>query len=278
MNDETHLEESGGKNALAVWQTLTRLRGARPLVHCITNQVAMDLSANVLLAAGASPVMAHAKEEVEEIAAAAAALCINIGTLDSMTVESMILAAKAALESGTPWLLDPVGVGASDFRSETAERLSHLQPSIIRGNASEIAAMAPNGDAAAGGQGVDSTIESWDALDAAQALARKSGSVVAVTGAIDYVTNGHDLVAVANGHEMMGRVTAVGCALSALTAACLAVTEDPLEAAVHALVIMGVAGEKAAERATAPGSYRAALIDCLYLLDEASLLEAARIG
>jgi hydroxyethylthiazole kinase len=278
MEEEANLLDEEKKSAQAAWHTLSRLRSARPLVHCVTNLVAMDLTANLLLAAGASPVMAHAKEEVEEIAAAASALCVNIGTLDEPTRESMYLAAKAALESGTPWLLDPVGVGASAYRRETVERLARLQPSAIRGNASEIAALGTGGKDS-GGQGVDSTLESWDALDAAQELARKSGSVVAVTGSIDYVTNGHSLVAVANGHEMMGRVTAVGCALSALTAACLAVTEDALDACVHALVILGVAGEIAAERApAAPGSYRTALIDAVYQLDEATLLEAARIG
>ncbi len=275
MADDSMIDENQETEALAVWQTLSRLRSARPLVHCVTNAVAMDLTANLLLAAGASPVMAHAKEEVEEVASAAAALCINIGTLDGPSAEAMYLAAKAAVESGVPWLLDPVGVGATSFRREIAERLSHLQPSVIRGNASEITALSQE---SGGGHGVDATIESWDALDAAQDLARKCGTVVAVTGSIDYVTNGHDMIAIANGSEMMGRVTAVGCALSALTAACLAVQEDPMRATVHALVIMGVAGEFAAERAVAPGSFRSALVDAIYLLDEATLVKAVRIG
>lgn len=275
MADDSMIDGNQETEAQAVWQTLSGLRSSRPLVHCVTNLVAMDLTANLLLAVGASPVMAHAKEEVEEVASAASALCINIGTLDSPSTEAMYLAAKAAVESGVPWLLDPVGVGATTFRREIAERLSHLQPSVIRGNASEIAAF---GHDVAGGHGVDSTLESWDALDAAQDLARKCGAVVAVTGTIDYVTNGHDMLAVANGNEMMGRVTAVGCALSALTAACLAVQADPIKATVHALVIMGVAGEIAAERAIAPGSFRSALVDAIYLLDEATLIKAARIG
>ena len=277
MDDlETPPDSHDREAALAVWHSLSKMRAARPLVHCITNYVAMDISANALLSAGASPVMAHAAEEVEDIAGAAGALVINIGTLDAPWVESMLAAAKAAVEAGTPWVLDPVGVNATPYRMEVAGRLAKLQPTVIRGNASEIATLGASGSA--GGQGVDSTIESFDALDAAQDLARKTGAVVAVTGAVDYVTNGRDLVAVANGHEFMSRVTAVGCTLSALTGACLAVAEDPLDACVHALVIMGIAGEMAAERAKGPASFRLALIDALYQMEESHILEAARIG
>jgi hydroxyethylthiazole kinase len=277
MSDQEEILESTDRQAgEAVWRTLSHLRAGRPLVHCITNYVAMDINANALLAVGASPVMAHAAEEVEEIAGAAGALVINIGTLDKVWVESMLAAAKAAVEAGVPWVLDPVGVNATPYRLEVAKRLTRLQPTVIRGNASEIAALGAS--SAAGGQGVDSTLESFDALDAAQTLARKSGAVVAVTGAVDYVTNGHDLVAVANGHEFMARVTAIGCTLSALVGACLAVSDDPLEATVHGLVIMGIAGEMAAERSQGPGSFRTALIDALYRMEESQVEEAARIG
>ncbi len=277
MDDlETPPDSHDREAALAVWHCLSAMRASRPLVHCITNYVAMDISANALLAAGASPVMAHAAEEVEDIAGAAGALVINIGTLDAPWVESMLAAAKAAVEGGTPWVLDPVGVNATPYRLEVAERLAKLQPTVIRGNASEIATLGASGGA--GGQGVDSTIESFDALDAAQDLARKTGAVVAVTGAVDYVTNGRDLVAVANGHEFMSRVTAVGCTLSALTGGCLAVADDPLDACVHALVIMGIAGEMAGERAKGPASFRLAMIDALYEMEESHILEAARIG
>ena len=278
MNDsDPDLKTSGNDAAaVAVWQTLSDLRSQRPLVHCITNFVSMDITANTLLASGASPVMAHAPEEVEDIAAVAGALVVNIGTLDSFWVKSMLAAAKAAVEAGVPWILDPVGVNATQYRREVALRLTKLQPTIIRGNASEIASL---GDSrSAGGQGVDSTIESFDALDAAQDLARRTGAVVAVTGAVDYVTNGRELVAVANGHEYMSRVTAVGCSLSGLMGACAAVNDDPVEAAVHALVILGVAAEKAAEQVRGPASFRTALIDNLHLLEESQIVESARIG
>lgn len=273
--DRTPEERTDPKDPAEVWRSLSLLRSQRPLVHCVTNYVAMDISANLLLAAGASPVMAHALEEVEDIAGAAGALAINIGTLDERWVESMLAAAKAAVEAGVPWVLDPVGVNATAYRLEVAKRLMGLQPTVIRGNASEIATLGGGGG---GGQGVDSTIESFDALDAAQELARKTGAVVAITGAVDYVTNGRELVAVANGHELMSRVTAVGCALTALTAACLAVRADALSAAVHSLVLMGIAGELAAERAQGPASFRMQLLDSLYLLEEPQVLETARIG
>ncbi len=273
--DRTPEDQADPKDPAEVWRSLSLLRSQRPLVHCVTNYVAMDISANLLLAAGASPVMAHALEEVEDIAGAAGALAINIGTLDERWVESMLAAAKAAVEAGVPWVLDPVGVNATAYRLEVAKRLMGLQPTVIRGNASEIATLGGGGG---GGQGVDSTIESFDALDAAQELARKTGAVVAITGAVDYVTNGRELVAVANGHELMSRVTAVGCALTALTAACLAVRDDALSAAVHSLVLMGIAGELAAERAQGPASFRMQLLDSLYLLEEPQVLETARIG
>ncbi|WP_455373544.1 hydroxyethylthiazole kinase [Limibacillus halophilus] len=273
--DRTPEERTDPKDPAEVWRSLSLLRSQRPLVHCVTNYVAMDISANLLLAAGASPVMAHALEEVEDIAGAAGALAINIGTLDERWVESMLAAAKAAVEAGVPWVLDPVGVNATAYRLEVAKRLMGLQPTVIRGNASEIATLGGGGG---GGQGVDSTIESFDALDAAQELARKTGAVVAITGAVDYVTNGRELVAVANGHELMSRVTAVGCALTALTAACLAVRADALSAAVHSLVLMGIAGELAAERAQGPASFRMQLLDSLYLLEEPQVRETARIG
>ena len=279
MTDQEGIADSQDNQAAeAVWRTLSRLRSSRPLVHCITNYVAMDITANALLAVGASPVMAHAPEEVEDIAANSGALLINIGTLDAPWVDSMMKAVTAAVEAGVPWVLDPVGVNATPFRLQVAKRLTGLQPTVIRGNASEIATLGAEGSAS--GQGVDSTIESFDALDAAQTLARKSGAVVAVTGAVDYVTNGRDLVAVANGHEFMNRVTAVGCSLSALVGACLAAQEegDALLATVHALVIMGIAGEAAAEHSKGPGSFRTALIDALYHMEEAQVKKAARIG
>ncbi len=256
--------------------TLTALRERGPLVHNITNFVAMDFTANLLLAAGASPVMAHAHEELAEIVAAADAVTINIGTLSLSWVETMVEAARAASEAGTPWVLDPVGAGATGYRTESAARLVALGPTVIRGNGSEIMALA---DAASGAspRGVDSAVESVEALDAAFQLAQQSQACVAVTGAVDYVTDGVNMTAVANGVPMMGRITAMGCALSALVASCLAVTHRPRDAVAHALAIAGVAAEIAGARAEGPGSLRWRLLDALYGLDAEELTMRARI-
>jgi len=256
--------------------TLTALRARGPLVHNITNLVAMDFTANLLLAAGVSPVMAHAREELTEIVAAADAVSINIGTLSLSWVDTMVEAAREAVDASTPWVLDPVGAGATAYRTESAARLVALGPTVIRGNGSEIMALA---DATAGGttRGVDSAVESVEALDAAFQLAQQSGACVAVTGAVDYVTDGVNMTAVANGVPMMGRITAMGCALSACVAGCLAVRNRPRDAVAHALAIVGTAAEIAAERAEGPGSLRWRLLDALYGLDPEDLNARARI-
>ncbi len=256
--------------------TLARLRAASPLVHNVTNYVAMDVTANALLAVGASPLMAHAPEEVEEIVAIASAVAINIGTLEPAWVEAMEMAAERAVALGKPWVLDPVGVGATPYRNQVAGDLSGMRPTVVRGNASEIMALA--GVAGAATKGVDSTRDSSDATDAAERLARTLGCVVAVTGAVDYVTDGTRTVAIANGHPLMTRITALGCSTTALVAACLAVTPDAVDATAHALAIMGVAGEMAAEGAPGPGTLRLRLMDALYQLDDATLRERARIS
>jgi hydroxyethylthiazole kinase len=256
-------------------RTLDALRAQGPLVHCITNYVAMQISANVLLASGAAPVMAHAGEEIDAIVDAASAVSINIGTLDAGWVESMAQAAGRAQETGTRWVLDPVGCGATDYRTRTAAHLTAQQPTAIRGNGSEIMALA--GAAAGGGRGVDSAVESVEALDAAGELAASSGAVVAVTGSVDYVTDGTRVLAVANGVPMMAQVTGMGCALSALVAACLAVEDDALAATAHALAIYGVAGEQASVQAEGPGSLAWRMLDALDRLDADTLARMASI-
>lgn len=257
-------------------ETLERLRERAPLVHCITNLVAMDTTANLLLAAGASPVMAHAKEEIAEMVEAADTLNINIGTLTPDWVEAMAQAVNKASEVGRPWVLDPVGCGATTYRTETAASLTALQPTVIRGNGSEIMALA--GAATGGrGRGVDSGIESVEALDAASDLAQRSGAVVAVTGGVDYVTDGTRIAAVANGVPLMSKVTAIGCGLSALVAACLAVEDDAVLATAHALAILGVSAELAAQEADGPGSLRWRLLDALAALDGGTLTEMASL-
>lgn len=256
--------------------TRLALRREAPLVHNITNLVAMNLTAELLLAAGASPIMAHAREELGEVVAAADAVNINIGTLSLSWVETMVQAAEAAHEAGKPWVLDPVGAGATAYRSESAARLAALEPAVIRGNGSEIMAMA---DVAAGGtpQGVDSTVESVEALDAAFSLSRHTGACVAVTGSVDYITDGVNMTAVANGVPLMAEVPATGCALSSLVAACLTVAANPMIATAHALAMMGVAGEIAARDAAGPGSFRWRLLDALYGLTAEDLQTMATI-
>jgi len=253
---------------------LADLRQRRPLVHNITNYVAMTISANVLLALGASPAMVHAAEEVEDFVAISSSLVINIGTLSPRWVEAMRLAAAKAVSLGKPWVLDPVGCGATPYRTAVAAELAAMQPAIIRGNASEIMSLA--GAAGAGGRGVDSTASSSEALRSASALARKAGAVVAVTGETDYVTDGTRLVAVTGGDPLMPLSTALGCALSATTAAFAAVV-PPFDAAVYALAVYGAAGAEAASHCAGPGHIPAELCDALYVMDAEMLRRRATI-
>ena len=251
------------------------LRTRRPLVQNITNYVAMTVSANVLLALGASPAMVHALEEVEDFVAIADALVVNIGTLSPPWVEAMERAVLAANDLRKPWVLDPVGCGATPYRTQTSSGLAAFRPAIIRGNASEIMSLA--GATGERPKGVDSAAGSDAALDAARALAQQIGAVVAVTGAVDYATDGTRTVRVEGGDAMMPLSTALGCALSAVTAAFAAVT-DPMTAAVAGLAVFKVAGAEAAQRCRGPGHLPAELCDALHLMDGASLRERARIG
>lgn len=261
---------------IAAADTLVRLRERAPLVHNITNYVSMDIVANALLAVGASPLMAHAVDELDEIVGLAGAVVINIGTLDPPWIRAMEHAAVRAATLRKPWVLDPVGAGASGLRTSTSLALARRRPTVIRANASEILALA---GAERATRGVDSTRASADARGAAEVLAKELGCVVAVTGAVDYITDGSRMLKVENGHPMMARVTAVGCTASAMVGACVALApDDPLPATAHALAIIGLAGERAAGAASAPGSYRVALIDALHELTPRDLRADARIG
>jgi hydroxyethylthiazole kinase len=253
---------------------LMELREQRPLVHNVTNYVAMTLSANVLLALGASPAMVHAVEEVEAFVAISSSLVINIGTLSSSWVTAMRLAAKRALALKKPWVLDPVGCGATPYRTQIAAELATLGPAIIRGNASEILSLAGATDK--GGRGVDSTADSSAAVNAAASLAKRTGAVVAVTGAVDYATDGERVVSIASGDPLMTLSTALGCALSATTAA-FAALAPPLEAASTALMVYGAAGKMASQACRGPGQLPAALCDALYTLDAKLLTEYATL-
>lgn len=260
-------------DAAAIWRTVERVRERAPLVQNITNYVAMDVTANALLAFGASPAMVHAEEEVEDFVRIAGALVVNIGTLSPPWVKAMQRAVQTAEEVRRPWVLDPVGAGATPYRTAVARDLSRRGPTVLRGNASEILAVAGAGE---GIRGVDSLHAAEAALDTARELATTLGCVVAVTGEVDHVTDGRRVVRIANGHPMMPRVTALGCTASAMVAACLAVEPDAVVAASHALAALGVCGEFAAEGSDGPGTLRWRLLDALYLLDE-HILSRARV-
>ena len=258
-----------------VYAALEDLRARRPLVQNITNYVAMTVSANVLLALGASPAMVHAVEEVEDFVAISDALAVNIGTLSPPWVDAMRAAVTRANALGKPWVLDPVGCGATAYRTQVAAELAGLKPSIIRGNASEIMSLA--GQVGAGDKGVDSTARAEDATAAATALAQRTGSIVAITGETDYVSDGATLVAVHAGHALMPLSTALGCSLSAATAA-FAVVRAPREAAVAALAVFGAAGAVAAQRCSGPGHLPAEICDALHAMDSATLAAHARLS
>jgi len=244
---------------------LAAIRERKPLVHQITNYVVMNETANATLALGALPVMAHAVEEVEEMAAVAGALVLNIGTLSKHWIEAMLLAAKAANRAGVPVVLDPVGAGATKLRTETAKRiLDEAEIAVVRGNAAEVATLAGR---QAEIRGVESIGASDSGAELAKAAASELGCVAAVTGPVDHVSDGGRVIAVANGHKLLATVTGTGCMATAIIGCFLAVAPDrPLEAAAEALVAFGVAGEDAANGAKGPGTFHAALYDALYNL------------
>jgi hydroxyethylthiazole kinase len=253
---------------------LAAIRERKPLVHQITNYVVMNETANATLAIGALPVMAHAPQEVEQMASAASALVLNIGTLSDDWVEAMILAGRAANAAGVPIVLDPVGAGATSYRTDTAKRLlDALELAVVRGNSAEIATLAGRQAEIRGVEAVGTGGSSGElARSAAQAL----GCVVAVTGPVDHVSDGETVNAVANGHELMGTVTGTGCMSTALTGCFLGAQPHALTAATGALVAFGVAGEDAAHEAKGPGSFHVALYDALYALDPDTLDARAR--
>ena len=255
---------------------LRALREQKPLVHQITNYVVMNETANATLALGALPVMAHALEEVEEMASLAGALVINIGTLSPHWVDAMLAAGRAANAAGAPIVLDPVGAGATTYRTETSKRLlDELDVAVLRGNAGEIATLV---GADAEVRGVESIGASVEPAELARAAAEAFGCVAAVTGPVDHVSDGRRVLAVANGDAMLGTITGTGCMSTAVTGCFLAARRDePLAAAAEALVAFGLAGEDAAREARGPGTFHAALYDALYLLDPATIDERARV-
>ena len=250
--------------------TLGAIRERKPLVHQITNYVVMNETANATLALGALPVMAHAGEEVEEMTRLASSLVLNIGTLSGHWVEAMLLAGGAATARRIPVVLDPVGAGATEYRTATARRILDLvDVTVLRGNAGEVATLI---GADAEVRGVESIAAGVDAAELAREAARRFGLVASVTGPVDHVSDGERVLTVTNGHPLLASVTGTGCMSSALTGCFLAAKPDlPLEAAAEALATFGVAAEDAAEGAQGPGTFHARLYDALYALDPAEL-------
>jgi hydroxyethylthiazole kinase len=258
-------------------ENLRRVRDRKPLVHNITNFVVMNFTANVLLACGASPVMAHAAEEVEEMVSLAGALVLNIGTLSPPWIQAMLKAGERANALHVPVILDPVGAGATRLRTDSARRLIEaLSIHVIRGNASEVLSLA--GDKSESRtKGVDSVHTVDQVAETAGALAKELRTTLAITGAVDLITDGERTCRVMNGHEMMSHVTGTGCAATVIIGAFLAVDSNPLEAAATGLAYFGLAGEKAAAKAPGPGSFQIALLDALYEMKEEELRAGAKI-
>jgi hydroxyethylthiazole kinase len=240
---------------------LRRIREHAPRVHCITNTVAQQFTANVLLAAGAVPSMTLSPQEIEGFVAGADALLVNLGTFDAERRAAVEAALSAAAERGKPWLLDPVFIERSPLRAEFARTLVGRKPAVVRLNAAEFAALSGNDQAA----------------DAPGRFAKALDTVVALTGRVDIVADGVRRVRIANGDPLMGQVTAMGCAGSALLCAALAVERDPWLATVAALAMFGVAGEVAGRDADGPGSFAVAIIDALHALDSATLRAQVRV-
>lgn len=270
--------ESESTLAASAAQLLSALRGSPPLTHCITNTVVTGFTANVLLALGAAPAMVDIVDEAGLFAGVASGTLINLGTPTPEQRAASLEAVAGAVAAGTPWVLDPVAIGSLPVRTALAHDLVVSRPTAIRGNASEILALA---GLTAGGRGVDATDTTDAASDAALALAARHGSVVAVSGPVDLITDGRRIVRIANGHELLTRVTGGGCALGAVMAAFLGTARtigiDPLTAVASASLVYTVAAERAAARASGPGSFAVELLDALASVGPRDIADAARV-
>lgn len=276
MDSDSKKEGKEEAWASIVWTHLSEVRKRSPLIQCITNYVSMDLMANTLLAGGASPAMLHSLKEIPDFTPQIHGLCINVGTLTDDWLPAMKAAAGLANQLGKPWVLDPVAAGASSFRLKACLELIRLKPTVIRGNGSEIIALSKV--SAGSTKGVDSSHESMDAVEAAKSLAQASGAIVAVSGAVDIITDGQRVVGAHNGVALMQRITATGCSVTALIAAFVAI--DPLhalEATASALSVFGIAGEIGMDMAKGPASLRVHLLDSLYGIDQVSVLGRVNI-
>ena len=262
------LSETAARNLAAV-------REQKPLIHNITNFVVMNTTANALLALGASPVMAHAPNEVEEMVSFAGSLVINIGTLTDAWVDSMLKAGARATDLNKPIVLDPVGSGATALRTATARRIiEQTRVSVIRGNASEVLSLQRDDTRT---KGVDAIHSVEDAAGAATELSAQLETTLAITGPIDLITDGKQVIRVANGHPLMGYVTGTGCTATVVIGAFLAVDPDPVSATATALAYFGLAGELAGKAADAPGSFWVQLLDALYTITPQQLQAGCKI-
>lgn len=257
-----------------VFADVQAIRKSSPLVHNITNYVVMESTANGLLAIGASPIMAHALNEVEDVASLADSLVLNIGTLSPTWVQAMLLAVKAAKLRRIPIVLDPVGAGATSYRTETAQEILKEKITAIRGNGAEIASLVGSRGQA---KGVDSLVQAIEVQEKAKILALCNGCVVWMSGPIDVVTDGRSIVFVHNGHPRMTRVTGMGCIATALTGAFLAVNQNVFLGCIHAAVVMGIVGEIAAAESQGPGSFKVAFLDVLSSLSLSEIEETMRV-
>lgn len=261
---------------MELWKNIQAVRQQFPLVHNITNFVVMNNTANALLAAGASPIMAHAGSEVVDMVNLCQTTVINIGTLDEKWFESMFQASVTANKSGKPWVLDPVGAGATPFRDSVLKQLLINRPSVIRGNASEIKALAKMNTSLT--KGVDSTSGSDEAVEAALWLNGQYGSIVCISGETDIILDGKAQIKVHNGHVLMTKVTGLGCSASALVGAFVAANGVSTEAVASAMALLGVAGELAEKESNGPGSLQVNLLDKLYSLTEEEFSNHVRIS
>ncbi|MCX6967965.1 MAG: hydroxyethylthiazole kinase [Verrucomicrobia bacterium] len=263
-------------NPETIWRDLSAVREKGPLVHNITNFVVMNVTANALLALGASPIMAHATGELDELLGIVSALVLNIGTLDSGWIEIMGTAAALAGKRGVPIVLDPVGAGASRLRTETSLALIQMQrPAILRANPSEILALA---GASGVTKGVDSTHRPDEAEEAARSLAQKMNCAVVASGAVDFLTDGTTDVRISGGSPLMPRITGMGCTSSALVGAFAAVATSPLEAAAAGMAVMKVAAEMAAEKSSGPGTQQLYFLDALHGITKEDLVRRLKIS
>ncbi|ACL76338.1 hydroxyethylthiazole kinase [Ruminiclostridium cellulolyticum] len=264
-----------------ITRLISEVRSKKPLIHNITNYVTVNDCANVTLAIGASPIMADDIDEAADITSISSALVINIGTLNKRTIESMILSGKKANEKGIPVIFDPVGAGASALRNETTSTiLDKIKISVLRGNLSEISYIAGRNASTKGVDASEADIQSNDSIAVAKAAAVKLGCVVAVTGAVDVISDGKNVVTVLNGHKMLSNVTGTGCMTTALVGSFCGAVKDYFKAAVAGVTVMGISGEIAYEAAghKGTGSYHIAIIDAISRMDENIFGEKARIN